>query len=473
MNRYKSILHAMAMCGMLLAGTVAVSCDDDDVVSDRTYSVDGIDTANGDCIELFVSRTGAGYHSSQDGLQINSAYSYAIRTNAHWMIVPKSEDTDWVRFLAMEGDRDSKFYFGVWPNTTFFTRVADFALVLDGVEQPHTFIHIEQAPSLPTFSLNAGSFTIPDAGGDVVVSATTNTGECGFTVAYPEGTDEWLTFVADKSKEASFVFTAGANSGEDERSAYVTIYSKLFPDMKERVEVVQNTYALILMDDFGYAASTATNKIWDQTGAKAIENWTGAAAASGWTGLQNGTQTVARVYACRSYMLLGNGGRIGTAASPALVALEGETSDVKVSFDCVGYVTEGGVRDYSDLYIGVWGPGTIEGETEDLTVNYKQLGGKTTLKVKHIEITNFPNVPVGVFPGGYDEWSSENARIDLRVNGATAETRIILMGGYWENLRTANKYDSPDPVQNGVTYRRNNKNNRLGIDNFKVIRIFK
>ena len=245
----------------------------------------------------------------------------------------------------------------------------------------------------------------------------------------------------------------------------------MFPNLKERVEVVQNTYALVLIDDFGYASRTATTNIWDQTNALALENWTGTAAESGWTGMLNGTQTISRVYACRGYILLGNGGRIGTAASPAFAALAEETSDVNVTLDCVGYVTEGGVRDYSDLYIGVWGPGTIDGATEDLAVNYKQLGGQTTLKVKHIEITNFPNMPVGVFPAGYNEWSSENARVSVRVNGATADTRIILMGGYWENLRSTNKYDSPDPVQNGVTYRRNNRNNRIGIDNFKVMRI--
>ncbi|MDE7442825.1 MAG: BACON domain-containing protein [Muribaculaceae bacterium] len=468
MNKYKSLLHILTVT----AAAFAASCSDDEFIGDRSYSVDGIDIESGDCIELNVAQAGAGYYKTLDGLQLSSAYCYSIRTQGHWMIIPKGEELDWVRFLATEGDNDSKFYFAVWPNNTFFKRTADFSIVINGVEQSHTFIHIEQAPTLPTFSLNAGSYTIPDVGGEVTVGATTNTGECGYEVEYPNEADgEWLTLVEDKSKAASFVFSAEANSGEDERVAYVTVYSKLFPNLKERVEVVQNTYALVLIDDFGYASRTATTNIWDQTNALALENWTGTAAESGWPGMLNGTQTISRVYACRGYILLGNGGRIGTAASPAFAALAEETSDVNVTLDCVGYVTEGGVRDYSDLYIGVWGPGTIDGATEDLAVNYKQLGGQTTLKVKHIEITNFPNMPVGVFPAGYNEWSSENARVSVRVNGATADTRIILMGGYWENLRSTNKYDSPDPVQNGVTYRRNNRNNRIGIDNFKVMRI--
>lgn len=473
-TKYKTILNIAASGCLLLSAMVLSSCDDDNTMGERTYAVEGVDTENGDCIELFVAQAGKGYHKNLDGLQLSSAYTYSIRTGSHWMIVPKSENTDWVRFLATEGDRDSKFYFAVWPNNTFDKRIADFSLVLDGVEQPHTFIHIEQEPVLPTFSLVEASYAIPDTGGEVTVAVTTNTGECGFEVEYPNEADgKWLTFVEDKSKSASFVFKADANSGADEREAYVTIYSKLFPDMKARVLVQQATYALVLFDDFAYANCTATAKIWDTAKALAIENWSGNAAAAGWTGMLNGTQTISRVYACKGYILVGDGGRIGTAASPAFARLADRTADVNITFDCVGYVTENGVRDYSDLYVAVWGPGTIDGDTEDLTVNYKQLGGKTTLKVKHLQITNFPNVPVGVFPAGYDEWNSDNARIQLRVNGATSETRIMLIGGYWENVRNManSKYDSPDPVQNGVTYRRNNRNNRLGFDNFKVMQI--
>lgn len=475
MNQYKSFLSVLALCGALLPGVVLTSCDDDDVAGDRTFAVEGIDTENGNCIELFVSQSGKGYHKNQDGLQLSSAYTYSIRTKSHWMIIPKTEDTSWIRFISTEGHGDSKFFFGVWPNTTFDTRIADFSLVLDGVEQPHTFIHIEQAPTLPTFSLEDGNlYAIPDTGGEVTVDITTNTGECGYEIEYPDkDVGEWLTFVADKSKPKSFVFSAQANSSADEREAYVTVYSKLFPDLKARVQIIQNTYALVMFEDFSILNATSSTQIWNQTNARPIEQWTGDAAALGWVGLHNGSRASSYVYACKGYIRLANDGYIGTVASPAFKKLGDKTADVNVTFDCVGYVSESGVRDYSDIYIGVWGPGTVEGANQELKMSYKELGGATTLSVRHIEVTNFPNVPVGVFPAGYDEWNSENARQQVRVNGVTAETRLIIMAGCWENKRSTNKYDSPDPVQNGVTYRRNNKNNRIGIDNFKVLQIIK
>lgn len=473
--RYKLILGVAALGLFAVSGVVFSSCKEDDPVNEKVFSIDGLDTENGDCIRINATQAGKGYHKNMDGLVVSSAYTYTIRTDCHWKILPKDEDTSWVRFLAMEGDGASKFTFGIWPNGTFEKREANFTLVLDGVEQPRTFIHIEQEPTLPTFNIEGGNLiSLPDSGGEALINVVTNAGDVDFKIEYPDGTaGEWLTHNSEASKGTKLVFVADANSGEDEREAYVTVFSRLLPELQARVTIVQNTFALIVFDDFSYLNYTSTTNIWDSTGALPIEQWNSDAVAKGWIGMLNGTQTASRAYGRKGYVLLGNGGRIGTIASPAFTKIENGTADVNVSFDCVGYVAESGTRDYSDLYIGVWGPGEIEGATEDLSVDYKQLGGRQTIKVKHVEITNFPNLPVGVFPEGYNEWDSANARVNLRVNGATPETRIILMGGYWEDMRSKNKFDDPDPVINGIKIRRNNKNNRLGIDNFKAIRVLK
>lgn len=466
------IATAILMCA---ANTLLTSCKDDSPEPDRTFSVDGLDTESGDCIRITATQAGKGYHKNMDGLVVSSSYAYTIRTSSHWRILPKEDDSSWVHFLSMEGDGDSSFFFGIWPNETFETREANFSLVLDGKEQPCTFIHIEQEPLVPTFSVSGGNLlTIPDTGGEATIAVVTNTGKVEFSIEYADDTDgEWLRYEKDTSKGSNLVFSAGANSGDDERTAYVTVNSAMFPDMKARVTVVQNTSALLLFDDFSYLNYTSSTEIWNGTGERPIEQWSSDALSKGWTGLFNGVQTASRVYGRKGYVLLGNGGRMGTLASPAFSGIEEGSADVDITFDCVGYVSESGTRDYSDLYIGVWGNGEIEGDTEDVTVNYKQLGGSATLRMRHLEISNFPNRPAGVFPEGYDEWDSANARVSLRVKGADSGTRIILIGGYWENARTKNTFDSPDPEQNGVTYRRNNRNNRLGIDNFKAIRVLK
>lgn len=469
---FSCIAVAILMCA---TNALLTSCKDDSPEPDRIFSVDEVDTENGDFIRISATQAGKGYHKNMDGLVVSSSYAYTIRTSSHWRILPKDEDSSWVHFLSMEGDGDSRLFFGIWPNETFEKREANFTLVLDGREQPRTFIHIEQEPLVPTFSVTGGNLlTIPDTGGEATIAVVTNTGNVEFNIEYADNDDgDWLKYKKDASKGTNLVFSAEANSGENERIAYVIVSSAMFPDMKTKVTVVQNTSALLIFDDFSYLNFTSNMNIWNGTGERPIEQWSSDALSKGWTGLFNGIQTASRVYGRMGYVLLGNGGRIGTLASPAFSGIGEDTADVEITFDCVGYVSESGTRDYSDLYIGVWGAGEIEGATEDLTVNYKQLGGSTTLKMKHIEITNFPNRPAGIFPEGYDEWDSANARVTLRVKGADSGTRIILIGGYWENARTKNSFDSPDPVQNGVTYRRNNRNNRLGIDNFKAIKVLK
>lgn len=464
----KYIIYAV----LLLAILPFASCKQETLKGDGSYGIDGISVVDGDCIDIHVAKEGYGFHKNLDGIITTECYSYTVRTEGKWKLIPKSENTSWVRFLSMEGEGDSKIYFGIAANSTFFVREAFFTISINGEEKPNTLIHITQDAVPTTFSLPMGStYSINSSGGSTAVAVSTNTGASECKIEYPEGGDSgWLSFDEANSSTTEMVFKADANKGTEERYALVTINSKMVPKLKGTVKIIQNTAAMILFEDFALLNYTATSTIWDGTGEKGIESWSTAQAARGWTGLLNGTQTASRCFGRKGYILLGNGGRIGTVASPALPQLGSDVTDLNISFDCIGYVSESGTRDYSDLYIGIWGPGQIEGANEDLTVNYKQLGGSTTLRVKHIEVTNFPNNPLGVFPEGYNEWDSANAEIKFKVTGATAETRIILMGGYWENLRSNNKFDDPDPVANGVTYRRNNRNNRLAIDNFKVIR---
>lgn len=475
MNQYKSRFKIIAVTCALLGGGFISSCGDDDKEPvERTYGVDGIDVENGDCIELFVAQPGQGISNQKDGILMSKCYNYTIRTGCHWMIVPKTEGAEeWVKFLSTEGDRDSQFWFAVKPNDGFFTRTADFSIVLDGVEQSKTFIHIEQAPTLPTLSLESNIVNLPSEGGSIEVKPTTNTGVLDYTIEYVDG-DGWLKIDEEQAANGKYIFSAEKNNGEDEREAKVTFASRLFPEMKVTASLIQVSYTLVSFEDFSALNFTASTNIWESTGERPIEQWTGNAAAIGWAGLLQGTRTASNVNGRKGFVVTGASGRSGAIMSPAFANLGEETSDVTVTFDCVGYVSNTGVRDYSDLYVAITGPGQLEGATEDLTVNFKQLGGSTVLKVNHIEVKNFPNLPVGVFPAGYDEWNSANARLTYRINGATAETRVILMGGYWENARNTNKYDNPDPVsETGVTYRRNNRNNRLGFDNFKVVRIVK
>lgn len=463
---------------LLLGCTVALlplSCKEDEPTGPFSYSVDGVDSQNGECINIEVSQDGYGFHSNKDGLDYTACYTYTIRTEGKWQIIPKSENTSWVRFLSIEGENSSNIYFGVWPNDTFFEREADFAIAINGVEQPNILIHISQKRKKPTFNLAGGDiYTISGAGGTTKITATSNTGKISQRIEFADPADgEWLSFDAENSVDNELSFIATPNAGENERTAYVTLFSELIPEMTATVTVIQNSYAIILNEYFSVINFTSTPKLVDGTNAKAIENWTGGAAELGWTGMLQGSQTASQVYGRCGYILLGGNGRSGAVASPAFTTIEEGTADVNVSLDCVGYVADSGTRDYSDLYIGLWGPGTIEGADTDIAVNFKQLGGASTMRVKQLEITNFANVPTGIFPDGYDEWNSDNARIQFKVLGATSETRVVLMGGYWEGARTKNTYDSPDPVQNGITYRRNNKNNRIGIDNFKAVRIIK
>lgn len=476
-SKYMNLLKTAAFCGAILLPIGFLSGCKEEAPIHEEFSVDGIDSANGDYINISVGQAGKGVYKTNDGLIASDCYRYIVRTEANWKVIPKSADTSWITFMNDDGKGTSSFTFGIWANKGFDKREADFAIVLDGREQPGIFMHIEQAPTIPTFSVATGPYaSVPSEGGEVAIQIDTNTGDTEYSIAYADPTDgDWLKFVTpapdEKVTANNFRFSADKNMNEEEREAIVTFWSKVKPELKSEVKVVQNTFALIFFDGFDYISRTKTTDIWDSDGELEIGSWAGEAATSGWTGLKNGTQPAARVYGRRGYISLGGGNRIGTVASPAL-DIDSPT-DINVSFDCVAYVTKTGIHDYNDLYVAIWGPGEFADATEDLTVNYPALGGSTQLKVLHKVVTNCPNLPEGIFPTGYNEWDSKNAKISLRVNGATSETRIILIGGYWENARSVPKYDNPDPVQNGISYRRNYQNNRLGIDNFKVVRIIK
>src|ERR1044072_2347862 len=120
-NNFSLLLRAGTIIAALLMtfATVLQSCDDDEATAPASFSIEGDPT---------------GLTSGIAG----KTQSYVVRAIGSWKIVQK-EEGDWVKVFPAEGDDDGIFKITVAANAGLNTRVANFAFVVDGKEQPVLF----------------------------------------------------------------------------------------------------------------------------------------------------------------------------------------------------------------------------------------------------------------------------------------------------------------------------------------------
>lgn len=128
-RRLNLVLIVLGILGCLTA------CDEDDNVAEQYFTIEGNSTG------LVVDAKGI-------STDLTKAKQYIVRSNSPWQIVERSEDCSWVRIFPMEGDADGIFRVSVYENTGFESRQAEFAFIVDGVEQPILF-RVEQEAMQP------------------------------------------------------------------------------------------------------------------------------------------------------------------------------------------------------------------------------------------------------------------------------------------------------------------------------------
>tara|TARA_R110002073_G_scaffold336208_1_gene530973 strand:- start:117342 stop:118574 length:1233 start_codon:yes stop_codon:yes gene_type:complete len=377
-------IGALLLVVMFVVPLIFISCDEDN----ETPSGDPYFTIEENPTGLSVDISG-------------TTKSYVVRSNRSWQIIAQGE-SDWVKAFPTEGDDDGIFKFIVDPNDSFDTRTINYAFVVDGKEQP-TLFRVEQEANVPYITIVDAEegIGVPSAGGDVSVYVQANV-----DWTYTLDNDTWLTGVETSGNEIKLL--AAKNIGE-ERSVSLTVSSAQYPDLEKEITITQSAGNIILEENFDWIAYGSTI-FYTTSGETRMDSWTTEELARGWTSTENtfsSNQMV--VYARTGFVKLGKTGKGGDLISPALSSLEAETN-VRVTFKAVPYKTKGGTEDDNTLNVSVIGDGTVS--------------------VSSFTIDNWPNYDTD--PDCVEVWESDTSTYEFTITGATAGTRIKLLGGDYE-----------------------------------------
>ena len=383
------------------------SCKEDPIQEDPFFTIEGDPT----------------------GLNVTKAaktQAYVVRSNRPWQLV-KQEDAAWVKAFPDKGDADGIFKIIVSANETFDTRIANFAFVVDGEEQPVLF-RVEQEGNVPYITLPA-AVTVPAGGGPFSVDVASNV-----PWTYSLSDDSWLVEGSVTAQKLNMV--AELNSNDDPREVTLTLTAVGYPLVSASVVLTQSSGKVVLEEDFSWLAY-GSSVFYTTTGETRIDNWTQEQKDRGWTSTVNtveGSGTTPLLYARQGFVKVGKTSYGGDLISPALSKIEG-TQTVTVTFKAIPYMTAAGTMDDNILKVSVIGPGTL---SQDQFV-----------------IDNWPVYPAdagAVTDYCIGMWSAPEATRTFTITGATAATQIKFLGG---------DYDLRPTV---VT---NNKN-RIFLDDIKV-----
>jgi hypothetical protein len=454
-----------------LACCASVGCSDD-ITEQLEFSIEGSNTA------IHVDAAGVATNATKQGLSIDDAINVTIRANGAWKLVPVSGDNDWVIILPMEGDKDGIIRIGVWPNTSFDARVAEYAIMVNGKEYS-TLLRIEQDAVEPYLTINGAEdgINVPGLGGSISIPIDTNLDDWTCSIDA-----DWLTVTDDTDNK--LILTASQNLTSDDRVATVTVKSARYPELNVSIECRQPTLAVLLNEDFSWLNYGLT--AWEQTsGEKTMLQWTAAEKAMGWTSIVSGTNTSWQqpgyiyVFGRPGFVKLGAtnyGGNIVSPAFSGIGVLGREKVDVDLSFHALGYIGGGsattgipGPLDANDLYVGLWGDGeigSIDGTNEEFTFTTDELG-TVTLPVVHYSL-QYPNSSNAKELGAnYDSWCDERSLYNLVIRNATENTRVVFFAGPFYNGLAGRGTETVTYMS--FTLTKNKNINRVFIDNVKAL----
>jgi len=359
------------------------SCKEDPIVEDPFFTIEGDPT----------------------GLTVTKAaktQAYVVRSNRPWQVV-KQEDAGWVKAFPDKGDADGIFKIIVEANQTFDTRIANFAFVVDGEEQPVLF-RVEQAGNVPYITLPA-AVTIPAGGGPFPVDVASNV-----TWTYSLSDDSWLAEESVTTQKINLV--AEENTSIDPRTVTLTLTAVQYPTVTASVVLTQSPGTVVLEEDFSWLAY-GSPVFYTTTGETRIDNWTQEQKDRGWTSSVNtttGSGTTPLLYARQGFVKVGKTGYGGDLISPPLSKLVG-TQTLTVTFKAIPYMTATGTMDDNILNVSVIGPGTVsQGQ---------------------FIIDNWPVWPADA--GAVTDycngmWNAPEATRTFTITGATSETQIKFLG---------------------------------------------
>ena len=359
---------------------------------------------------------------SKAGITQAKRKAVTVRSNSPWKVsLENPDDSSWLHFFIDEGEDDGIIYYWVDKNSTFDQREGKINLSENG--KVLNSLDIVQEADVPNITIKDGSngFTIAPEGSVLKVAIDANiTWKATLT---PDVDWARITNVTEDS-----IFVTIDKNEEDERTVNLSLVGEgEHSGVSTTALITQKDESLIFNDNLSWLQEGEEKPTYETPEIR-IDLWNDAEKAAGWSSLSNWA------YGGRGYIKLGKTNYNGDVISPALSKLKKPT-DVKVTFQSMGYVSAGGVKDASVVKVGVIGPGEVNGdEVKTISIN-----GTAYRCVKFVN-TVFPNSEKNENGEDYDPWAQPGSYHSFTITGATAETKIIFVGGdNWNKVKGKNR----------------------------------
>lgn len=359
---------------------------------------------------------------SKAGITQAKRKAVTVRSNSPWKVsLENPDDSSWLHFFIDEGEDDGIIYYWVDKNSTFDQREGKINLSENG--KVLNSLDIVQEADVPNITIKDGSngFTIAPEGSVLKVAIDANiTWKATLT---PDVDWARITNVTEDT-----IFVTIDKNEEDERTVNLSLVGEgEHSGVSTTALITQKDESLIFNDNLSWLQEGEEKPTYETPEIR-IDLWNDAEKAAGWSSLSNWA------YGGRGYVKLGKTNYNGDIISPALSKLKKPT-DVKVTFQSMGYVSAGGVKDASVVKVGVIGPGEVNGdEVKTISIN-----GTAYRCVKFVN-TVFPNSEKNENGEDYDPWAQPGSYHSFTITGATAETKIIFVGGdNWNKVKGKNR----------------------------------
>lgn len=356
---------------------------------------------------------------SKAGITQAKRKAVTVRSNSAWKVALENpDDASWLHFFIDEGEDDGLIYYWVDKNTTFDQREGKINLSDNG--KVLNSLDIVQEADVPNITVKDGSngFTIAPEGSVLKLAIEANISwKASLT---PEVSWARITNVTEDS-----IFVTIDKNEEDERTVTLALTGEgEYANVNSTTLITQKDESLIYNDDLNWLQEGEDKPTYETPEVK-IEKWE---KDMGWTSYSSWA------YGGHGYIKLGKTNYNGDIVSPALTKLKKPT-DVKVTFQSMGYISKTGVKDASIVKVGVIGPGEVNGDE----VNSISINGTAYRCVKFVN-TVFPNSENNENGEDYDPWAQPGSYHSFTITGATAETKIIFVGGdNWNKVKGKNR----------------------------------
>lgn len=395
--------------------------------------------------------------------EFSSGTLYQISANGNWELIPveKEGEAAWSRIFPLSGKDEGiiRVYAGKAVSTE--QRVAEYRLLINGEEQPQR-VTITQESVPVTFTFSANSISLKTKGGSATLSVAANIE--WDVVSDPTAT--WLT-VERQGNKILFNAPNSNDTGADLTTKIYVVGKAPHEDIRYEIPVTQ--VSALFTEDWGWfpeAKDATTGNVlsapvcWITPSANRLDQWVGkgwiAKDKLEWSGVA-GSQDGPRDYNWYNYLKMGTSDQTGNIVAPAIKTIQGEIN-ARVSFNMTGFVTKKNVRsDGAMFYVALLGPGRITEATAGGTSYAKVITGQLTIPYlasgsgakgviePDIELTEIAKFEIGANgyfdmnePTGLKVWEAPEAAFSLRIEGMTAQTRVVIIAGEADKVNMTN-----------------------------------